>query len=82
MGLVAISLKVMPESPDVDMEKLKANIAKVVEIKDAKIEPVAFGLKALKVLVIAKDIGTEAIEAKIRAIPNVADVSVDSVTLL
>ena len=82
MGLVAISLKIMPESPEVDLEKLKANIAKVVEIKDAKLEPVAFGLKALKLLVVAKDVGTEAIEAKIRAIPNVADVTVDSVTLL
>ncbi|MEM7820614.1 MAG: elongation factor 1-beta [Candidatus Aenigmatarchaeota archaeon] len=80
--MVAISLKVMPDSPDVDMNRLKADIAKSIEIKDAKLEPLAFGLKSLKLLVVAKDVGTEEIEAKIKAIPGVADVIVESATLL
>jgi elongation factor 1-beta len=80
--MVAISLKIMPASPEVDLEKLKTSIAKTVEIKDAKLEPIAFGLKALKLLVVAKDVGTEAIEEKIRAIDGVADVVVESATLL
>lgn len=82
MGKVAISLRVMPEGPDTDLNKLKAEIGKTVEIKDAKLEPVAFGLKALKLLVIANDIGTEAIEAKIKKVQGVADVVVESATLL
>lgn len=82
MGMVAISLKVMPASPDVNLDKLKTQIAKSVEIKDARLEPIAFGLKALKLLIVAKDIGTEEIEAKIKNIDGVADVIVESATLL
>jgi len=80
--MVAISLKIMPASTEVNLEKLKASIAKTVEIKDARLEPIAFGLNALKLLVVAKDVGTEAIEEKIRAIDGVADVVVESATLL
>lgn len=82
MGKVAISLKIMPETPETDLEKLKAEIAKKVEIKDSKLVPLAFGLKALIVLVIAGDVGTEAVESKIRGVPGVADVTVESVTLI
>ena len=82
MGMVAISLKVMPASLDVNLETVKAKIAKTVEVKDAKLEPIAFGLKALRLLVVAKDVGTEVIEQKIRAIDGVADVVVESATLL
>jgi elongation factor 1-beta len=82
VGKVAISLKIMPETPDTNLEKIKAEIAKRVEVKDTKLEPLAFGLKALIVLVIANDVGNEAIEAKIRSVPGIADVTVESVTLI
>lgn len=82
LGKVAISLKIMPESPEIDLEKVKNEISKTVEIKDSRLEPIAFGLKSLKLLVVAADIGTEAIEAKIRKVPGVADVTVESVTLI
>lgn len=64
------------------MEKIKVEISKKMKVQDARTEPIAFGLKALKVLVITNDVGTEAIEAKIRSIPGVADVTVESVTLI
>ena len=42
---------IMPESPEVDIEKLKADIEKAmpegVKIADIKVEPVAFGLKKI-----------------------------------
>lgn len=83
MAQVAISLKVMPKSPKVDLEKLKEEIVHKVEVRDAKIEPVAFGLKALKILVIAPEKGgTEQIEKTIRSIGGVGGVEVESVTLL
>lgn len=52
MSLVAVKAKIMPESPDVDLEKVKTQIEKVISEKsDAAVkfeeEPIAFGLKAI-----------------------------------
>ena len=53
MGEVAVILKVMPESPEVDMEKLQADIrAKVSGIQDMRVEPIGFGLSAIKIAMI------------------------------
>ena len=83
MGKVGVSLKVMPTSIDVDMEKVKAAIAEKLKIEDAKIEPIAFGLKALKLLILTEDKGgTDEIETTIKAIEGVADVEVESVSLI
>ena len=82
MGKVAVSLKIMPESPETDLEKVKAEIAKKVEVKDAKIEPLAFGLKALKILVIVPDSSMEGIESEIRSVAGISEVEVESSTLL
>lgn len=61
MAKVIVTLKVMPESPDVDLEKVSADAQKIitaatasVEIKQA-IEPVAFGLKAVVLTFIADE---------------------------
>jgi len=83
MAQVAISLKIMPESPEIDLEKLKEKIAKKLKVQDAKIEPLAFGLKQLKMLIIAPEkSGTEEIENTIRSIEGVKTVEIESVTLL
>ena len=83
MGTVAVSIKVMPESPETDMEHVRQEIAKLVKVQDSKIEPIAFGLKALRILITTPDTGgTEAVEKKIKSIKGVADVEVESVTLL
>ncbi len=82
MGNVAIALKIMPSSPEVDLETVKKAISKKLKIQDAKTEDVAFGLKALKVLIIAPDAGTEKIEESIRKIKGVGEVEVESTTLI
>lgn len=83
MGNVAVLLKVMPKGADVDIEALKNRIAQSVHIKDAKIEPLAFGIKQLKILVITPDLGgTEALQQKIKSIEGVSEVEVESVTLI
>lgn len=82
MGNVAIKLKIMPDSPDTDLEKIKEEISKKIEIKDSKIEPIAFGLSALKILIIVSDKGTEKIEKEIRSIEGVSEVEVESITLV
>ena len=49
MGKVAVIVRVMPESPEVDLEKLKSALKqKLPGIQDIQEEPIGFGLKALK----------------------------------
>ena len=54
MGEVAVTLKVMPESPEVDLEALKEAIKNAVDEKEferIEEEPIGFGLLALIVTV-------------------------------
>ncbi|MBI4015105.1 MAG: elongation factor 1-beta [Candidatus Aenigmarchaeota archaeon] len=83
MGTVAISIKITPESPEVDIENIKKKILSDMVVKDLKIEPIAFGLKAIKILIVKNDTGgTDDVEEKIRGIDGVGSVEVESVTLL
>ena len=82
MGEVMNTLKVMPESPEVDLEQLKAQITDLIPetatLHAIEEEPIAFGLVALNTMVIVEDGegGTEAIEDEIRALEDVASVEV------
>lgn len=83
MGNVAISIKIMPDSPERNLEKLKSDINKIVKIQDYKIEPIAFGLKCLKIMVIVSDKqGTENIEKRLKNIKGVGEVEIESSTLI
>ncbi len=59
MGKVAISYNIMPENPDVDLSSLsdsiKGKMPKGAELKGLVVTPVAFGLNAIKILVIVDD---------------------------
>ncbi|MFA5237118.1 MAG: elongation factor 1-beta [Methanoregula sp.] len=84
MGSVAVILRIMPESPEVDLEKLKKALReKLPGIKDIQEEPIGFGLKALKLAAIVNDAGgeTDAIEGKLNAIPGVERAEIIEVTL-
>lgn len=76
-----MNIRIMPASAETDLEKVKAEIAKKIKIQDAKIEPIAFGLKALKILVIVPD-GQQNVEEEIRKIEGVGEVEIESTTLL
>ncbi len=83
MGKVAISIKVMPANSEVDVEKIGDEIKKRLEVKDLKIEPIAFGLKALKVLVLVDDSeGSEKVEKTISSVDGVGEIEVESATLV
>ncbi len=82
MGNVAVELKIMPESIETDIIKIKEEISKKMKIQDSKIEPIAFGLKALKILVIVPDKENEDLESKIKSIKGVSGVETESVTLV
>jgi elongation factor 1-beta len=89
MGEVAIRMKVMPESTDVDFAKIrdaiKAAVPSYARLHAIEEKPIAFGLKALIVVTIMNDKGghspeeTEIIFAKI---PGVESVEVEEVGLL
>ncbi len=77
----------MPESVEVNLEQIKAELKKmpiIGQIKDMKEEPVAFGLKALKVLTILPDEGglTDKIEEAVRKVKGVQSAETIGVTLI
>ena len=84
MGDVAIILKIMPESPDVDLEALKTEIKDVVDVHDIVEEPIGFGLSALKVAVVVPDQEgvADAVQEKITAINGVEHADIVGQTLL
>ncbi len=85
MGDVAATLKIMPASPEVDLEELATEIEGALpdgsSLRAVDQEDVAFGLVALLASVIVADAegGTEAVEAAIDDLDNVESVSVENV---
>ncbi len=85
MGDVAARIRVMPKSPDVDLEALIAEIRRAVDVSDIQITPIAFGLKAVDVMVVIPDGtegGTAPYEEKLRSIEGVESAETVDVTLL
>jgi elongation factor 1-beta len=84
MGSVAVIVRIMPESPDVDLEKLKASLKKKLPgIRDIREEPIGFGLRALKLAAVVNDAGgeTDAIEQSLGEVAGVERAEVIEVTL-
>jgi elongation factor 1-beta len=79
MGNVEMIIKIMPESPDIDLATMTAAIReRVPQTKDVKEEPIGFGLSAIKVLVVVPDEAgrTDAVEATLNTIEGVESVEV------
>ena len=84
MANVIITIKIMPDSPDANLGRIEQQAIK--EIKDfvgsteikRELEPVAFGLNALKIIfVMDENLGsTEELENNISRIENVNSVEV------
>ncbi len=82
MATVVVTLKIMPVSPEVDLNKVEEEAKKFIaefagegETKSEQ-EPIAFGLKALKIIFVMDEAkgGTEPLEAKIKDIEGVNSV--------
>ncbi|MDR0900677.1 MAG: elongation factor 1-beta [Methanobrevibacter sp.] len=88
MGEVVATVKLMPESPDVDLEQMKIDVQNAVnedaEFHKVEEEPIAFGLVALNVMFIVDDGegGTEIVEEKLANLPNVNSIEVMDVRRL
>lgn len=84
MGSVAVIMRVMPESPEVNLEQLKKALKETLPgIQDVKEEPIGFGLKSIKFIAIVNDAGgeTDKLEKAIGAIPGVERAEILEVTL-
>jgi elongation factor 1-beta len=84
MANVIITLKIMPESPEIDINSIEGEAKKEIagfagntETKTEQ-EPIAFGLKALKIIFVMDENkgSTEELENKIKEIPGVNSVEV------
>jgi elongation factor 1-beta len=85
MGTVAVIVRIMPTSPDVDLEKLKAALKKKLPgIQDIREEPIGFGLKAIKLAAVINDAGgeTDAIERSLSEVDGVERAEIIEVTLM
>lgn len=88
VGEVGMQYRVLPEGVEVDLDKLKADIAKALPaaavLKASEIKPVAFGLNALHVLVVLDDKkgGSEQVEDAIAGVPGVQSVEIVEMGLL
>jgi elongation factor 1-beta len=85
MGKVAAAVKVMPDSPDVDLdalqERLEESLPEGAKIEGFERDEVAFGLVALIPTVVVPDDagGTEAVEQAFSEVDGVESVEVENV---
>ena len=85
MGKVAAKIKVMPNSPEVDLDdlqdRLEESLPQGAKIRGFQRDDVAFGLVALLPTVIVPDGagGTEAVEEAFTDVDGVESVSVENV---
>ena len=87
MAKAVVTIKVMPESPDIDLAELEKKIKEKItdfagegEIK-TDIQPVAFGLKSLTLIfVMEESIGsTEPLEKEVESIEGVSSQEITDV---
>ena len=82
MGVALLKIKLMPTSPEVNLEEIKENAKKIVEKGKGRNprfeeEPIAFGLKAVMVFFdIDESQELDTIEEELRKIKNVSSAEV------
>ena len=82
MNVVAVKIKIMPDSPESDMKKIEKDVKAVLEKNDVKnpnfeVQPIAFGLKALIMMFgWPEDKQLEELEEKLKKIASVGSVQV------
>jgi elongation factor 1-beta len=86
MAQVVITLRIMPESPDVDLAKIEADSKVLIkrfggEVGKVEINPVAFGLKAVDIFFVMDESkgSTEVLENEIANFEGVTSVEVTDV---
>lgn len=79
MGKISCLYKIMPEDAETDLEQIKEQLRKLIDVEDIGEEEVAFGLKAVKVSTITTDEegGTDAVEEKLEKLDNVQSIELE-----
>jgi elongation factor 1-beta len=79
---VAANIRIMPEGVEIDLEKILKSVEKIVskhgKLNSSEIKPIAFGLKALEIMVLLSDKegGMEEMEAAMAEVPGVNSVEI------
>ena len=85
MANVVITLKIMPESPDSDLDLIASKATEIInktgEVGKKEIVPIAFGLSAINLIfVMDEDKGsTEELEKEVASLENVVSAEVTDV---
>jgi elongation factor 1-beta len=82
MGTAVVTLRIMPESPDIDLKRIEEESLKLISAfsderqKKVDVQPVAFGLKSINItfLMDEKKGDTESLEKQITDIEGVNSV--------
>lgn len=86
MGQVALTYKIMPESPEIDLNALKEEIKKIanekVKVHAIEEKPFAFGLKIIFATFVMNDKNPENVEEKLTKIKGIQSIETASVGLL
>jgi elongation factor 1-beta len=88
VGEVGLQYRVLPEGLETDLKKLEEDIKKALpegtKLRAAEQRPLAFGLKALHVLIVMDDKkgGAEQVEAAISGVSGVQSVEIVEMGLL
>lgn len=83
MATVAIIVKLMPESPESNLDSIKKSAQSLMENEGAKNismeeKPIAFGLKAIIMkFAFPEEKGTDIVEEKLSSIENVSSVTIE-----
>ena len=86
MAQIIVTMKIMPEDPEVDLTKVKEEAEKMINLFGGKVgkadeEPIAFGLKAVVLMfVMNESIGsTDSLEDQVRNLDGVNSVEITDV---
>lgn len=88
MGEVAITFEIMPEGVEIDLGKMReaieASISDICRIQQVEERPIAFGLKALMMIVVVEDAEgiMDKLEETIGSIQDVQNAKVVTLTKL
>ncbi len=86
MAMMILKYKVMPESPEIDLELLSKEVKKAIEnyggfVNEIGEAPVGFGLKAIEVsLSLDEKKGSEEIENLLKEIGGVSEIEIVSMS--
>ena len=84
MGTVILTMRMMPKDAEVDIERWKDEVKNIIgkygELLNAEVEPIAFGLKALKITFSLEDKEglMDNVENELKTIEGVGELSVVS----